>query len=508
MSSPFGRALFCSGLVASACASPAQAQSKSMCHSLFESTAGIHTRVECAEALFSDPHWHFTFSGLPPGNGFALGGMYEQQTHYVSPFVPASPPVAHPDPRLRPDDVPPPPGKVSSTDVKLALVGSVNQSWVATGSFTLIPPLYRPDRNSAHETCERLLFLCTKAQLALHLEGTHRSLQTVSFYGAGPRSSAVKHTFHQNDTYGILSARLPLTDQIVGEGGFEVLKPDLPPTSDPQSVSNNFTDATAPGLQSQPTFMHPHLALSVAPVLLSNPVTNDSPLNRTGPLMKRNLRFTFNNGIEYHWYAAVNSSTDSFQQLVFRGDEVIELGSNVRREVTLNDVGNGIGRKLFYKVLQTACGDDHEKLTGPDSLVLKVTQQCDYGRLDLRTQLTTSYTGSGSAVPFYLQPTVGGSDIQSRASLRGFPNYRFRDRDAIFLQADYTVPIYDPVGLLLFYDAGTVGPRFSSLSFGGLRQDGGIGATFRLQGNVVAETYVAWGAGHGAVLNYNFSKLF
>jgi hypothetical protein len=139
---------------------------------------------------------------------------------------------------------------------------------------------------------------------------------------------------------------------------------------------------------------------------------------------------------------------------------------------------------------------------------LKVTQQCDYGTVDLRSQLTTSSSGAGATLPFYLEPTVGGSDINSRVSLRGFPNYRFRDRNAVFVQADYTVPIYDPVELLLFYDAGTVGPTFSSLSFAHFRQDAGVGATFRLQGNVVAQTYVAWGAGHGAVLNYNFSKLF
>lgn len=78
-----------------------------------------------------------------------------------------------------------------------------------------------------------------------------------------------------------------------------------------------------------------------------------------------------------------------------------------------------------------------ERRTDLDSLVIKVTQQCDFGWLDLRSQLITSYAGSVSAVPFYLQPTVGGSDIQSRASLRGFRNYRFRD--AVFVQADYTV---------------------------------------------------------------------
>ena len=93
-------------------------------------------------------------------------------------------------------------------------------------------------------------------------------------------------------------------------------------------------------------------------------------------------------------------------------------------------------------------------------------------------------------------------------SLRGYPNYRFRDRDSVFVQANYTKPLFDPVGLLLFYDAGTVGPKFSSLSFKRLRQDAGVGATFSLQHNIVAQIYMAWGEGHGPALNYSFSKLF
>jgi len=61
----------------------------------------------------------------------------------------------------------------------------------------------------------------------------------------------------------------------------------------------------------------------------------------------------------------------------------------------------------------------------------------------------------------------------------------------------------------MFYDAGTVGPTFSSLSFGHLRQDAGLGFGVSLQGNLVAQAYMAWGSS-GAVptFGYNFSKLF
>jgi outer membrane protein assembly factor BamA len=91
-------------------------------------------------------------------------------------------------------------------------------------------------------------------------------------------------------------------------------------------------------------------------------------------------------------------------------------------------------------------------------------------QVDFRSNLAVSNTGTGSIIPFYLQPTVGGSDINSKVSLRGFPNYRFRDRNAVAVQVEYSVPIADPVGLLLFYDAGQVGSTVSDLTFAHLRQ--------------------------------------
>ena len=461
------------------------AQSKSMCKTFFDSTAKLHTRVECAEALFSDPKFHFTFSGLPPGNGFALGGMFQDEVDNISSS-----------------------GRLSSKQAKLSIVSSVNQSWVASGIFDLTPPLYAPDRNKNNEVCQRLGALCTKTQFSLHAQGIHRSLQTISFYGLGPLSPALKHTFHQNDTFGGLTANLPFTDHLALGGGLELLQPDLPPTTDPLSVSKNFTNLTAPGLQSQPLFTHTSIAIITTASALSNPRTDDDPLNHTGPLMKRNIRFTFDNQTAYHWYPAVNNSPSSFQRFLFSSDESIAFGSNVRRYVTVADIGPSFGSRLFYHILQDACGDGHEKLTAPGDYVIKVTQQCNYGKFDFRSNLAVSNTGTGSVIPFYLQPTVGGSDINSQISLRGFPNYRFRDRNAVFVQAEYSVPIVDPVGLLLFYDAGRVGSTLFDLTFAHLRQDAGFGATFSLQKNVVAQTYVAWGAGHGPTLNYNFSKLF
>jgi len=485
----------------------ASAQNQNSCLAIFGNPKAITT---CLGDLFTQEPVHLTVSSLPPGNGFALGVVGEQQRHYLTTFNPPQESVFSSDPTRRAGRFEPQ-ARLGMSDAKLAFIGSTNLSWVATGSLSWLPAAYesgkRKDIHGVSHDCNKLGALCTRTVLALHFEGTHQQLNTISFYGAGPRSPSLKHTFPQNNTYGNVYGSLPIFDWLTVDAGVQMLKPVLPSSSDPLAVSNSFTNTQAPGLALQPVYAHSHGGFSTRPIFDWNAVTNDAPDNKTGPLMKKNLLFTLSNGMDYHWYSGINHPEYSFQQFVFQGDETIQLGSNVRKAIFAHDA-HGAMQTLFYHLLRRACGETDSLAGFKDPVLLKVTDQCNYGRLDLRSAVAVSRTSPGAAVPFYLQPTVGGSDINSQLSLRGFANYRFRDNDATFSQVEYSVPIRDPLGLLLFYDVGTVGPTFGSLSFGHLRQDGGFGATVRAQGNVVAQAFLAWGAGHGPMLGFNFTKLF
>jgi outer membrane protein assembly factor BamA len=77
----------------------------------------------------------------------------------------------------------------------------------------------------------------------------------------------------------------------------------------------------------------------------------------------------------------------------------------------------------------------------------------------LRGRMALSQTGDGQDVPFYLLPTLGGS-----SSLRGYEDYRFRDRDLLLVGAEYRWPILRRIDAALFYDAGTIAPAASGLS--------------------------------------------
>jgi hypothetical protein len=51
--------------------------------------------------------------------------------------------------------------------------------------------------------------------------------------------------------------------------------------------------------------------------------------------------------------------------------------------------------------------------------------------LALRGWLVASDTGDGRVVPFYLQPGLGGHN-----TLRGYPDYRFHDRNMLVLTVE------------------------------------------------------------------------
>jgi len=84
---------------------------------------------------------------------------------------------------------------------------------------------------------------------------------------------------------------------------------------------------------------------------------------------------------------------------------------------------------------------------------------------------TTSAT-SGNMVPFFLMPDLGGD------TLRGFSNYRFRDRHAINVTAEYRWYAQEFLDAAIFYDAGKVVPDRSSLDFSHFRNSVGAGVRF------------------------------
>ena len=70
-------------------------------------------------------------------------------------------------------------------------------------------------------------------------------------------------------------------------------------------------------------------------------------------------------------------------------------------------------------------------------------------------------TGFDQLVPFYLQPSLGGSN-----SLRGYDDYRFHDNNMLVVNAEARIALLTHIDFALFADAGNVAAEWRDLDLG------------------------------------------
>jgi hypothetical protein len=123
--------------------------------------------------------------------------------------------------------------------------------------------------------------------------------------------------------------------------------------------------------------------------------------------------------------------------------------------------------------------------------------------LALRALVSVSDADADAQVPFYYQRTLGGPD-----DLRGFHRERFRDKDALLLQAEYRWEIFTAVDGALFYDTGKVASRVENLNLKDLESDYGIGFRFGTANNVFLRIEAALGSHGGKHFIFTFHNVF
>ncbi|MEO5896178.1 MAG: BamA/TamA family outer membrane protein [Vicinamibacterales bacterium] len=121
----------------------------------------------------------------------------------------------------------------------------------------------------------------------------------------------------------------------------------------------------------------------------------------------------------------------------------------------------------------------------------------------LRVRLTATRADDGQEVPFYLQPTLGGSD-----SLRSTGDYRLRDRNVLSSNIEYRWEAFSGLDMALFSDFGTVASRFRDLELSNLRKAYGLGFRFNTYKAVFLRIDIAGGGSEGLHLFTRFSKVF
>jgi len=291
--------------------------------------------------------------------------------------------------------------------------------------------------------------------LGLNIYARNRSLPTMPFYGLGPSTNVNNSVrFSQRETSaGIeITTPFPEVSWLSAGGKVEGLWPSVAGVTGKNvvSIQEQYTEQTAPGLITQPPFIHEQIFLH--------------------PHMRFRERFEINYNIGYNIYQDISTGHYSFRRF--------EANLEHRFYPEKKKHGGAIEQNYFSVLWRYSVSD----------------------------------ASSGNAIPFYLQETLGGTDIDNQPSLRAFKDYRFRGPDLMTVQAEYDRKLCEActpcktglirtvcshLGLLMDYDAGKVALRKSDLDFSGMHQSFGGGIAIYLGKDVIFRMAVALGGGEG-----------
>ena len=96
-----------------------------------------------------------------------------------------------------------------------------------------------------------------------------------------------------------------------------------------------------------------------------------------------------------------------------------------------------------------------------------------------RSRLQLTDTNSGQLVPFFLLPTLGGSE-----DLRGFRESRFRDKHSLVFNLEYRWEAFSGLDLAVFGDAGNVFEQVDDIKLDKLETSYGVGFRFNASKSV------------------------
>ena len=96
-----------------------------------------------------------------------------------------------------------------------------------------------------------------------------------------------------------------------------------------------------------------------------------------------------------------------------------------------------------------------------------------------RGKLETTSANSTQQVPFFLMPTVGGSE-----DLRGYREFRFRDKNAVVFNLEYRWEAFSGLDMALFGDAGNVFKDVGNIKLNKLKTSYGFGFRFNSEQSV------------------------
>lgn len=403
----------------------------------------------CGQTLFTDHPLHIGAGSIAPQNGFGLGPAFV--AHYT------------PNDRWR---------LMWNADA----IGSFNGSWRA-GVYMKAIYSGQPQIGIITDPKQQASIDLVREYPVINVYAQAISLNNVDYYGLGNSTSReAESVFGMRQTIAGASALLPLPKlksvSLFGElnGRFVSLRPEHNEAT--PSIDQLYTPVSAPGLTNQPGFLQLGEGVRVYPSFFSNHLQLD--------------------------YKA------TFQ-------EFIAPGSHNSFNRFTADIGH------HFPIYHGQLSFRPRSFNGPDQCAADLGAACPpvpkasdrWGEFGLRLVLSESFVSAAHTVPFYFQPTLGGSDLNGEQLLPSYRDFRFRAPNLLLFRASFEHSIWGPLGVTFLADEGKVALTHSDLDFSHLKHSFGAGLTLRAGGFPVVSLMFAWGGREGThtIANMNTSLL-
>jgi len=408
----------------------------------------IKSVPDCVEELFTGQPFHIAEGSIAPQNGFAGGIAYLDHKNTDNWRI----------------------------NWNADAVASINGSWRAGAYLKFVhagQPLITFTRGSQGAN-RNLTELPEHTVFGLYAQAI--SLNKLTYFGLGPTTSTADRSF-----YGMREVIIggnvvkpifnPLKLSLYGEINrrFVSLRPsDGQPSP---SIEVLYTEATAPGLTTQPGVFQLGEGLRMTPVFA-------------------NAIVRLNYSLAYQQFIAPGNSTFSFQRVT------VDLGHQFAL----------YGKTTRFLLPRSGNGPDDCSL---DSIAKNPECPKAFTRnlessVSFRVYTALSMTPGGDIVPFYYQPTLGGSDINGSGTLASYQDFRFRAPNVFLLRENFEHSIGSwPVGVTFIADEGKVGLTRGDLGSSPWVHSFSAGLTLRAGGFPQMSLLFSWGGNEGTHTSAN-----
>jgi hypothetical protein len=399
----------------------------------------------CAQTLVMGKPLHVAFGSIAPQNGVAAGLAFFHETNV---------------------------GENWSLKFNSDAVASTDQSWRAGFYVKAIPKGWQWTGDK-------------KAVFNFYSQGI--VLNKILYFGPGPSSILLNQSLYgMEQSISGASAIIPTPSPFSFYGEWNIRGVDIRGRHGDvsPSIETRFTEANTPGLTSQPTFLQFGEGIRFKP--------------STPKFVKLDYSAMLE---EFH---SLSNSRFSFRRYTLDFNHNIPLRTK-HHFLGGNDVASERGSDDTCFNLPTVKDSNGKRTVTPGSTCspqdgvpkLESFTTDTVGSVSLRALIVGSIANSGSVVPFYFQPTLGGSNINGEQSLASYPDYRFRAPNLLLMSATFEHSVYWIFGVTSMAAVGKVATNRDDLDLSHLHHTYAAGLTVRAGNIPQIRLLFAWGGNEG-----------